>query len=131
MILIGSSNVYRPWDILKDEDRQNINLQRCTKIESFRTLMAELVYEDKKVIISVVENFVCDAVKSLEKKTVEEKINETLVAFVDTVKNTATRLPETRYTIITTNKDLWCINKSLLQSDYYRGWFGGFYMFKL
>ena len=68
--------------------------------------MAELVNEDKKVIISVVENFLCDAVKSLEKKeVVEEKINETLVAFVDTVKITATRLPETRYTIAT-NKDL-------------------------
>ena len=105
MILIGSSNIYRPWDILKDEDRKNINLQRCTKIESFRTLMAELVNEDKKVIISVVENFLCDAVRSLEKKEVEERINETLVAFVDTVKITATRLPETRYTIAT-NKDL-------------------------
>ena len=67
--------------------------------------MAELVHEDKKVIISVVENFLCEAVRSLEKKDVEERINETLVAFVDTVKITATRLPETRYTIAT-NKDL-------------------------
>ena len=63
--------------------------------------MAELVHEDKKVIISVVENFLCEAVRSLEKKDVEERINETLVAFVDTVKITATRLPETRYTIAT------------------------------
>ena len=67
--------------------------------------MAELVNEDKKVIISVVENFLCEAVRSLEKKDVEERINETLVAFVDTVKITATRLPETRYTTAT-NKDL-------------------------
>ena len=73
-ILIGSSNIYRPWDIMKEEDKRCITLQRCTKIEVFRALMCELIENDKKVIISVIENFVCDAVTSLEKKDVEEKV---------------------------------------------------------
>ena len=36
--------------------------------------MCELIEIDKKVILSVIENFVCDAVTSLEKKDVEEKV---------------------------------------------------------
>ena len=44
--------------------------------------MCELIENDKKVIISVIENFVCDAVTSLEKKEVEEKVSK-----YDTHKN--------------------------------------------
>ena len=96
IILIGSSNVYRPWEDMKEDDRVNITLQRCTKIESFRALMTELVSDDKKVIISVIENFLCDAVTSTDKKEIEETINATMTAFVEIVKTTATRLTETR-----------------------------------
>ena len=74
-IIIGSSNMYRPWDVMKEEDKRCLTLQRCTKIEGFKALMNELVENDKKVIISVIENFVCDAVTSVMKKDVEEKVN--------------------------------------------------------
>ena len=69
IVLIGSSNVYRPWDRdTKEVEKENITLQRCTKIESFTALMSELTIEDKRILISVIENFVCDAVVSDEKK---------------------------------------------------------------
>ena len=58
--------------------------------------MTELVSDDKKVIISVIENFLCDAVTSTDKKEIEETINATMTAFVEIVKTTATRLTETR-----------------------------------
>ena len=74
-IIIGSSNMYRPWDIMKEEDKRCLTLQRCTKIEGFRALMSELIEDDKRVIISVIENFVCDAVSSIKKKDIEEKVN--------------------------------------------------------
>ena len=74
-IIIGSSNLYRPWDIMKEEDKKGLTLQRCTKIEGFRALMSELIEDDKKVIISVIENFVCDAVSSIKKKDIKEKVN--------------------------------------------------------
>ena len=98
IVMIDSSNIYRPWDSLKDEVKSGYNLQRCTKIECFTVVMTELVNEDSKVIISVIENFVCDAVLSTEKKEVEDNVSKTLDAFVAIVKTTATRLPNTRYT---------------------------------
>ena len=64
-VLIGSSNIYRPWDELKDEEKEEYKLQRCTKMASFKAIM--MVIEDgSRVIISVIENFVCDA--ALESK---------------------------------------------------------------
>ena len=98
IVLIGSSNVYRPWDRdTKEVEKENITLQRCTKIESFTALMSELTIEDKRILISVIENFVCDAVVSDEKNEVEKKVNETLSKFFETIKATAVRLPETRF----------------------------------
>ena len=98
IVLIGSSNVYRPWDRdTKEVEKENITLQRCTKIESFTALMSELTIEDKRILISVIENFVCDAVVSDEKNEVEKKVNETLSRFFETIKATAVRLPETRF----------------------------------
>jgi hypothetical protein len=46
--------------------------------------MNELVENDKKVIISVIENFVCDAVTSVMKKDVEEKVNISYKSFKST-----------------------------------------------
>ena len=99
-VLIGSSNIYRPWDLLKDEEKSRITLQRCTKIETFASYMAELVKEDTKVIISVVENFVCDSVVSTERKDVEDKVTKTLDAFTEIVKTASTRLTETRFALV-------------------------------
>ena len=95
-VLIGSSNIYRPWENLKDDVKSEYNLQRCTKIECFAVVMAELVKEDSNVIISVIENFVCDAVLSTEKKEVEDSVSKTLEAFITIIRNTATRLKNTR-----------------------------------
>ena len=80
-VIIGSSNIYRPWDIMNEEDKRFLTLQRCTKIMVFKALMSELVENDKRIIISVIENFVCDAVTSLEKKEVEEKVNINFKSF--------------------------------------------------
>ena len=76
--------MYRPWDVMKEEDKRCLTLQRCTKIEGFKALMTELVENDKKVIISVIENFVCDAVTSVMKKDVEEKVNISYKSFKGT-----------------------------------------------
>ena len=97
-VLIGSSNIYRPWDKdMKDVEKRDINLKRCMKIEVFIALMNELTSDDKRILISVIENFVCDAVLSEEKNEVEKKVNETLSKFFETIKATAVRLPETRF----------------------------------
>ena len=60
--IIGSSNIYRPYDILSKEDQDKIDLKRCTRISAFKVFMEGLIESQRNVIISVIENFVCDAV---------------------------------------------------------------------
>ena len=38
-------------------------MQKCTKLESLKVHLDNLEETDKKVLVTVVENFVCDAVK--------------------------------------------------------------------
>ena len=75
IIIIGSSNAHRFVKFLKDEDKQNMDVRKCTRFESFKVGMDELEESDKKVLITVIENFVCDAVKALEG---EDKVRKTL-----------------------------------------------------
>ena len=66
IIVIGSSNAHRFVKLLKDEDKQKIGVRKCTRFESFKVGMEELEETDKKVLITVIENFVCDSVKATE-----------------------------------------------------------------
>ena len=63
IIIIGSSNTYHFVQYLKDDEKGEINLQKCTKLESLKVHLDNLEETDRKVLITVVENFVCDAVK--------------------------------------------------------------------
>ena len=51
IIVIGSSNVHRFEKLLKDEDKQKIDVRKCTRFESFKVGMDELEETDKKVLI--------------------------------------------------------------------------------
>ena len=63
IIIIGSSNTYHFVQYLKDDEKSEINLQKCTKLESLKVHLDNLEETDRKVLITVVENFVCDAVR--------------------------------------------------------------------
>jgi hypothetical protein len=99
--VIGSSNTYRFMEFLKEEEREAITMQKCTKIDTFKAKMDDLEKFDKSVLISVIENFVCDEVGgSNEKEVIEEGVKSILVAFVETIKVAAIRLPETRFVMV-------------------------------
>ena len=66
IIVIGSSNAHRFEKLLKDDEKKNIEVRKCTRFESFRVGMDELEESDKKVLITVIENFVCDSVNAAE-----------------------------------------------------------------
>ena len=63
IIIIGSSNTYHFIQYLKDDEKSEIDLQKCTKLESLKVHLDNLEETDKKILITVVENFVCDAVR--------------------------------------------------------------------
>ena len=98
MIYIGSSNVYRFVEILNQEVQDKLSIRKCTKIESFRAAMDALRELDGFIIISVIENFLCDAVGDLKvKEEVEKAIGKAMEDFVKVVEETVKRLPKSRF----------------------------------
>ena len=100
-VVIGSSNVYRYLEHLDDQLQDIVIMRKCTKIETFKALMSGLKVSDKRVIITVIENFLADAVRGL--KTPEEiniKCKEVLRDFSECVEEAAKRLPLSRFAMV-------------------------------
>ena len=67
-ILIGSSNVYRFYSAEKYSSYKPYNLVRCVNIETYRARMGCIDPKEKLIIVSVLENFLADAVKNAERE---------------------------------------------------------------
>ena len=109
--LIGSSNVSRFYKV---EDYPNFtpcNMSKCCTIESFKVRMEELEEVNTEIIISVIENFFCDAVgETREEKLIDDKIEEVMSDFLTVVKVTAERLSGSRFALgqpIRRPRDAW------------------------
>ena len=106
-IIIGSSNVanfYKKHDFPDYPDYQMI---KSTRIGTFKAQMLKIDENNKLVVISVIENFLADAARKGEEEdpeNYEAHFDEILAAaieeFVDIVKETATRLPESTFLIV-------------------------------
>ena len=99
-ILIGSSNIYRFYEPSKYQNYNPYIMVNCTKMEVFKVKMGELGPEDKEIVISVIENFVCDAVDGVRDETVATGLyTRSVKDFMDTVRETSKRLPESRFAL--------------------------------
>jgi hypothetical protein len=63
-LLIGSSNLARFYKPEKFKEYRPYQMMKCTTMDSFVALMAELEDGCNKVVISVFENIIADAAKS-------------------------------------------------------------------
>ena len=77
--LIGSSNVYRVYshDLFKDYPK--FEMVKCTKKEIFKTALDNIGDGKGEVVISVIENFICDAVNGI---TDPNEINKALEGII-------------------------------------------------
>ena len=99
--IIGSSNIYRPYDLLAKEDQDKIDLKRCTKMAAYKVFMDGLTERNRNVIVSVIENFVCDAVgEVVDKEEVGRIVKGVLDVFFEVLQETASRLPKSRFAIV-------------------------------
>ena len=100
-LLIGSSNVAGFYDPSKFKEYPPYKMIKCTKVELFRVAV-ETIKDEKEVIISVIENFLCDAIRSLKDPTSEQidsMVEGVLDDYVGVVKKAAIRLPNTRFAL--------------------------------
>ena len=99
-LLIGSSNVYRFYEAGKFKSYNPYNMMRCTRLEVFKAKMDALEVDDKEIVISVIENFICDAVRDVVDDHLSNVNCETVIkTFMSTLKEAADRLPESRFAL--------------------------------
>ena len=114
-ILLGSSNIYRFYDHERIPTCKPYKMINCTKMEVFKAKMDSLVPEDKKVVISVVENFICDEVKrGVEDTEKNELCDKAIKDYLKVIYETAKKLPETKFALaqpITRPGNVWYSEK--------------------
>jgi len=100
-LLIGSSNVARFYKYLLYQDFKEYQLLKCTTMDSFSALMAEIEDGANNVIVSVIENIVVDAAEPT--KTEDERttsIRDAVRRVIEVIEKTSTRLPESKFCIV-------------------------------
>ena len=96
-ILIGSSNIACFYKAESFTKFRPYTLSRCTEYNSFQAIMDEST--DKSFVISVVENFLCNRVKS-DEDDIAQIVEEVSSDFLETVRKTAIRLPDSRFAVV-------------------------------
>ena len=100
-IVIGSSNLKRFLPDLDEKLRKSISMQKCTTMDVFKVRMSELDDDDRGIVISVIENFVCDMVgEAKEEKVIEARMTKALEEFVEVLKETATNLKRSKFVVV-------------------------------
>jgi hypothetical protein len=95
-ILIGSSNVYRHYKVNLVSGAKQYLMVKCTQSEVFNATMASLGEKDKFVLISVIKNFISDAVGSTSEKP-EPLFESCINADMKVIKETSLQLPESKF----------------------------------
>ena len=93
-LLIGSSNVYRNYSHGDFEEYQKYKMVKCTNREVFATALDSIDEGKGKVIISVVENLLCDAVKDItEPEAMNSALEAAIKGYLAMVKEIAIKKP--------------------------------------
>ena len=97
-LLIGSSNLkhYRAADF---SDLRQYKLLKCTQLEGYSAYMGGLVADNKNVLISVIENFVVNAVGA-SAASPEVKIDALIKDFLSITLGSAIKFPTTKFGIV-------------------------------
>ena len=97
--LIGSSNVFRHYQSKDHSACREYKLVKCTQTAGFKAYMGSLDKNRTTVLISVIENFIVDAVGA-DVANPESSIDECITDFLKIIEETATRLPDTRFGVV-------------------------------
>jgi hypothetical protein len=100
-LLIGSSNVASIYSQEKFREYPPYKMAKCTRIEVFKALMDD-IKDEKEIIIAVIENFICDAVRAISAHSgdlIDAAIDSSIKEFMYHVGHTAARLPTARFAL--------------------------------
>jgi hypothetical protein len=98
-LLIGSSNLNRHYKVADFPSLRKYKMLKCTQFEGFEAYMGGLVPDNKNVLISVIENFIIDAVGGGFAKP-EKAIDICIKDFLSTIRDAAIKFPKTKFGIV-------------------------------
>jgi hypothetical protein len=75
---------------------------KCCRLEVFKARIASLEWVDNDIVISVVENLLCDAVKDAtgNDEYFNHKLEKVIKYHLYIIKESATKHPGTKFTIV-------------------------------
>jgi ketopantoate reductase len=101
-ILIGSSNICRFYKPETFRDHKPYIMFKSTKFEHFKVKLDNLEIWKKQVVISVIENFLCDVVGSdpQEEDKLNEIIERVIKEFAEVIGTAGKRFVESRFVVV-------------------------------
>ena len=100
-LLIGSSNIYRFHKFVTRKEQKPYTLICCTNLEVWNTTIDDIKVEKGDVIISVVENLICDAVVEVVDPEARKIVIEDVVgSFLAQVKKCAIERPGLKFAMV-------------------------------
>ena len=99
-LLIGSSNVYRFYKLLTIKDYNPYKMVCCTNIDVWNVALDDIKFEKGEVIVSVIENLICDALTGVTDPEVRKiTIEDVVGSFMAQVKTTAQKNPGIKFAL--------------------------------
>jgi hypothetical protein len=97
---IGSSNVYRTYNSTDFTEYPKFEMVGCTSKEVFATALDGIGPENGEVIISVIENLLCDAVRNLEDPdAVNSALEKTIKENLEMIESAANKKPDVKFAL--------------------------------
>ena len=99
--LIGSSNVYRVYKHLDFTEYKEYEMVKCTNKEVFAVALNSIGTGKGEVIISVIENLLCDAVNGItDPETKNNTLETTIKEYLEAVREAAYKNPEVKFALV-------------------------------
>ena len=99
-LLIGSSNVYRFHKLIANKDFQPYKMVCCTNQDVWNVSIDDIKFEKGEVIISVIENLICDAVVGVTDPAARLiTIEDVVGSFLAQIKKCAQTKPEIKFAL--------------------------------
>jgi hypothetical protein len=98
-ILVGSSDIVRFYSAPYFSGVRQYTVVRCTEEASFKATLED-IGDKSNVLISTIENFIASRVKSDKDKDIKDKVAETVIQFLATIKEAATASPQSKFAVV-------------------------------
>jgi hypothetical protein len=100
-LLIGSSNVYRFYKLVTSKEQNKYTMIGCTNLEVWSATVDDIRMEKGEVIISIIENLICDDVVEVEDPEARRIIIEDVVkSFLEQVRKCAFENPGVKFALV-------------------------------